>query len=37
MTSMRNSALLGFESGAAATQPGTSLGERTGADPDTYT
>src|SRR5690348_17274557 len=37
ITSMRNRALLGFESGAAATQPGSSLGERTGADPDTYT
>ena len=35
MTSMRKSAVFGFESGAAATQPGSSLGERTGADPDT--
>src|SRR5881296_2364398 len=37
MTSMRNSALFGFESGDAATHPGSSLGERTGADPETYT
>lgn len=34
MTSMRNSALLGLESGGAATQPGSSAAERTGADPE---
>src|ERR1051325_12011946 len=37
MTSIRKRALLGFESGLAATQPGSSLGERTGAAPEMYT
>jgi len=35
MTSIRKRALVGFESGDAATQPGSSLGERTGAEPET--
>ncbi len=35
MTSMRKSALLGFESGGAATQPGSSAADRIGADPET--
>jgi hypothetical protein len=33
-TSMRKSAELGFCSGAAATHPGSSLGERTSAEPE---
>ena len=37
MTSMRNSELFGFESGDCRTQPGNSDGERTGAEPETYT
>src|SRR5438105_1378243 len=37
MTSMRNSAELGFTSGASATQPGSSLGERTRDEPEMYT
>src|SRR5207244_9944801 len=35
MTWIRKRALFGFESGDAATQPGSSLGERTGAEPET--
>ncbi len=35
MTSMRNSELFGFESGDCRTHPGSSVGERTGAEPDT--
>jgi hypothetical protein len=37
MTSMRKSAEFGFWSGAWRTQPGSSLGERTLAEPETYT
>ncbi|HLB82300.1 MAG TPA: hypothetical protein VJJ54_04365 [Gemmatimonadales bacterium] len=37
MTSIRKRALLGLESGDAATQPGSSVGERTGAEPEMYT
>src|SRR5437660_735550 len=35
ITSIRNSELLGFESGDSRTQPASSLGERTGAEPET--
>ena len=35
MTSIRNKALLGFESGGAPEHPASSLGERTGAEPET--
>ena len=35
ITSIRNNVVLGFESTGAAEHPGSSLGERTGADPDT--
>ena len=35
MTSIRNRAEFGFESGARREQPASSLGERTPADPDT--
>ncbi len=35
ITSIRNSAEFGFESGGAPEHPASSLGDRTGADPDT--
>ena len=35
MTSIRNSAEPGFESGGALEHPASSLGDRTGAEPDT--
>ena len=35
MTSILNSALFGFESGDCLTHPGSSEGERTGAEPET--
>src|SRR6266566_5199153 len=35
ITSIRNNAELGFESGGALEHPASSLGDRTGADPDT--
>src|SRR5882724_1814417 len=35
ITSIRNSAEFGFESGGALEHPASSLGDRTGADPDT--
>ncbi len=35
ITSIRNSELFGFESGDCRTQPGSSVGERTGAEPET--
>ena len=35
MTSIRKSELFGFESGDCRTHPGSSVGERTGAEPET--
>jgi len=35
ITSIRNSELFGLESGDCRTHPGSSLGERTGAEPET--
>jgi len=35
ITSIRNRAELGFESSGALEQPASSLGDRTGADPET--